>query len=177
MLYRNYGKINAAFHNIAGVLMMAKYTQIREFCPNTACSEYGKIPTEQATKNIIKFGRSKSGKQRYKCLTCGKTFTETIGTIFYRRRTAAQEMLEVLSQIAEGSRISSVARTTGHTEDTISEWVKAASRHAEVIEEMLLAEYQIDQGQLDGLWSYVGNKGEKKTMRRPRRGDNSSARR
>jgi hypothetical protein len=41
----------------------------------------------------------------------------------------------------------------------------------------LLAEYQIDQGQLDGLWSYVGNKGEKKTMPRPKRADNSSVRR
>jgi transposase-like protein len=158
-------------------MVMAKYTQMREFCPNTACSDYGKIPAEQSTKNIIKFGRSKSGKQRYKCLTCGKTFTETIGTIFYRRRTAAQEMLEVLSQIAEGSRISSVARTSGHKEDTISDWVKAASRHAEAIEEILLAEYQIEEGQLDGLWSYVGNKGEKKTMPRPKRADNSSARR
>jgi len=157
--------------------MMAKYTQRREFCPNAACSDYGKIQAEQSTKNIIKFGKSKAGKQRYKCLTCGKTFTETIGTIFYRRRTDAQEMLEVLSQIAEGSRISSVSRTSGHKEDTISEWLKAASRHAEAVEEILLAEYQIDQGQLDGLWSYVGNKGEKKTMPRPKRADNSSVRR
>jgi len=156
---------------------MAKYTHIREFCPNTACSDYGKIQAERSTKNIIKFGKSNAGKQRYKCLSCGKTFTETIGTIFYRRRTAAQEILDALSQIAEGSRISSVARTTGHTEDTISEWVKAASQHAEAIEEMLLAEYQIDQGQLDGLWSYVGNKGEKSTMSRPTRVGNSSVRR
>ena len=155
---------------------MAKYTQMREFCPNTACSDYGKLQTEQSTKNIIKFGKSKSGKQRYKCLTCGKTFTETIDTIFYRRRTAAQEILDVLSQIAEGSRISSVARTTGHKEDTISDWIKAASKHAEAIEEMLLAEYQLEEGQLDGLWAYVGNKGGKKTMPRLKREDNSSAR-
>jgi transposase-like protein len=155
---------------------MANSTQIREFCPNTSCSDYGKIPTAQSTKNIIKFGKSKSGKQRYRCLTCGKTFTETIGTIFYRRRTDAQEMLDVLSQIAEGSRISSVSRTTGHKEDTISEWLKAASRHAEAIEEILLADYHLEQGQLDGLWSYVGNKGGKKTMPRPKRAVNSSAR-
>lgn len=145
-----------------------------EMCPNPACSDYGHRQAEQSRKNIIKFGHSKAGKQRYKCLTCGKTFTETTGTIFYRRRTTAREILDALAQIAEGSRLSSVARTTGHKADTISAWVNAASTHAETIEELLLADYQIEQGQLDGLWSYVGNKGEKSTMRRPSTADNFS---
>ena len=35
----------------------------------------------------------------------------------------------------------------------------------EAIEEVLLADYQLTRGQIDGLWAYVGNKGEKKLSR------------
>ena len=40
--------------------------------------------------------------------------------------------------------------------------IKAAAEHAAAIEDVLLADYQLERGQLDALWSYVGNKGEKK---------------
>jgi hypothetical protein len=55
-----------------------------------------------------------------------------------------------------------LVRTTGHKEDTIIDWIREAGAHAEAIEEVLLAEYQLTRGQIDGLWAYVGNKGEKK---------------
>ena len=95
---------------------------------------------------------------------CDKTFTTTTGTLFYRRRTSPDEILTAIGQLAEGARISSVARTTGHKEETISGWLVAASSQATLIDEGLLAEYHISEGQLDGLWSYVGNKGEKKGL-------------
>ncbi len=34
-------------------------------------------------------------------------------------------------------------------------------------EEILMAEYQLDRGQLDAPWSYVGNKGKKKATPEP----------
>jgi hypothetical protein len=58
-----------------------------------------------------------------------------------------------------------VARVKGHKEDTILAWLRDAAKHAEAIEEVLLAKYQLRRGQLDSLWSYVGNKGEKKLSR------------
>ena len=67
--------------------------------------------------------------------------------------------------IAEGNRISSLARAKGRKEDTIIDWVREAGQHAEVIEEVLLSEYHLTRGQIDGLWAYVGNKGEKKLSR------------
>lgn len=103
-----------------------------------------------------------AGVQRYKCLICGRTFTATRGTIFYRRRTAEAEILECLALLAEGSRISSVSRVKGHKEDTVAEWLLEAAGHAELVENELLSEFRISRGQLDGLWSYVKNKGGKK---------------
>jgi transposase-like protein len=140
---------------------MTEFAQVGDFCPNESCSDYGKRQGERQ-QNIVKYGKTKAGHQRYKCKTCGRTFTETKGTIFYRRRTPEREIIDTLALIAEGSRISSLARTKGHKDDTIIDWIREAGQHAETIEEILLSEYRLTRGQLDGLWAYVGNKGEKK---------------
>ena len=63
--------------------------------------------------------------------------------------------------IAEDHRISSLVRTKGHKEDTIIAWIREAGQHAEKIEAVLLADYQVSRGQIDGLWAYVGHKGAK----------------
>ena len=140
---------------------MSKLTQVGDFCPNESCPEYGKCQ-HKGQQNIIKFGQTKAGRQRYKCNSCGKTFTETKGTLFYRRRTSEAEIVETLALIAEGNRISSLVRTKGHKEETIITWIREAGQHAEKIEAVLLADYQLSRGQLDGLWAYVGHKGAKK---------------
>jgi transposase-like protein len=140
---------------------MTKYAQVGDFCPDETCADYGKRQSDQQ-HNIVKYGKTKAGRQRYKCNTCGATFTETKGTIFYRRRTPEHEIIDTLALIAEGNRISSLVRAKGHKEDTIIDWVREAGQHAEAIEEVLLSEYQLTRGQIDGLWAYVGNKGEKK---------------
>ena len=143
---------------------MTKFAQVGDFCPNETCADYGKRQSEQQ-HNIVKYGKTKAGRQRYICKTCGATFTETKGTIFYRRRTAEDEIIDTLALIAEGNRISSLARVKGHKEDTIIAWIRAAGQHAEEIEEVLLSEHRLTRGQIDGLWAYVGNKGEKKLSR------------
>ena len=77
-------------------------------------------------------------------------------------------MLETLALLAEGSRISSLARAKGFKEDTILTWLREAAQHAEQVEAVLLADFPIQRGQLDALWAYVGNKGEKKSIQRLR---------
>ena len=140
---------------------MEKFAKTGDFCPNEACPNYGKLQTDQQ-QNIKKAGLTKAGVQRYQCKTCGKTFTETYGTIFYRKRTPEHEILETLALLAEGSRISSLSRVKGHKEDTILQWLREAAAHAEQVEEVLMAEFRVSRGQLDALWAYVRNKGEKK---------------
>ena len=145
---------------------MSKLVQPGDFCPNPDCAAYGK-PQAVAQRNIIKFGRARNGQQRYQCRTCRHTFTATKGTLFYRRQTPANEIIKALAQLAEGNRISSVSRTTGHKEDTILDWLREAATHVSQIEAILMADYRISRGQIDGLWAYVGNKGEKRTTPKP----------
>jgi len=137
--------------------MANELAPVGQFCPNEACEVYGAIEMAQ----IIRFGKTKNGTQRYRCKSCGQTFTETHGTVFYRRQAARETILETLALWAEGVRISSIARAKGIKEDTILDWLRAAARQAAEVEEALLKDYRISQAQSDGLWTYVGHKGHK----------------
>ena len=141
---------------------MERFAKTGDFCPNEACPDYAERQDGQAQQNIIKAGKTKKGVQRYQCKTCHSTFTETTGTLFFRKRTPEHDILETLALLAEGSRISSLSRAKGFKEDTILAWLREAAHHAEQLEEVLMADFQVQRAQLDALWSYVGNKGEKK---------------
>lgn len=141
---------------------MEKFARPGEFCPNEACPDYGKLQTGQQ-QNLDKFGKTRRGVQRFRCQTCRKTFTETTGTIFFRKRTPEHEILETLALLAEGSRISSLSRAKGFKEDTILAWLREAAQHTEQLEDVLMKDFQVKRGQLDAMWAYVRNKGEKKS--------------
>ncbi len=138
---------------------------VGQFCPNPACPDY-----EQAGQgNMVRFGHTPNGAQRYRCKTCGKTLTETKGTLFYRRRTPRPQILETLALLAEGVRISSLSRAKGFKEDTILDWLRQAAAHAAEVEDVLLNDYRVSRAQIDALWAYVGHKGEKGATRKARR--------
>jgi transposase-like protein len=138
---------------------MEALVEIGSFCPHEDCVEYGKVDSGK----IIHYGKSKAGRQRFRCKSCGKTFNDRKGTLFYRRPTPVKDILEVLAMLAEGVRISSIARVKGFKEDTILAWLREAACHAEQVEAVLLKDYSIRPAQIDGLWTYVGGKEKKRS--------------
>jgi transposase-like protein len=139
---------------------MRELGKVGDFCPNTECRDYGKT----SQKNIIRFGQTKAGRQRFRCKSCGQTFNERKGTLFYQRKTEEKEIIECLAMLAEGMRISSISRVKGIKEDTILSFLRQAAQHASVIEAILLNDYQIASVQIDALWTYVGRKETKKSQ-------------
>ena len=137
--------------------MTNQLAQVGQFCPNEECELYG----DSEAARIIRFGKTKNGTQRYQCKECNRTFTATHGTVFYRRQASRETILETLALLAEGVRISSIARAKGIKADTILDWLRAAARQAATVEDALLKDYRISQAQIDGLWTYVGHKGHK----------------
>jgi transposase-like protein len=137
-----------------------------DFCPNEKCPKYQKLEENPAKPNIIKAGKTKAGVQRYECKTCHQTFTETKGTMFYRKRTPADEILETLALLAEGDRVSSLTRVKGIKEDTILAWLREAAKHMDTVNDALLKDFRIKRGQLDGLWLFIQKKGPKKVQRK-----------
>lgn len=63
--------------------MTAELVEVGRFCPNGACERYGDIDEAE----IIRYGKTAKGTQRYLCKVCGKTFVETTGTLFYGKHT------------------------------------------------------------------------------------------
>jgi transposase-like protein len=144
---------------------MTELARTKDFCPNSACPDFGKLQSDPAQTNLKKIGKTPRGVQRYQCKTCGRTFTETTGTIFYRKHAPEHEILEVLALLAEGNRISTLTRVKGIKEDTILRWLREAARHADELDGVLLKDFRLQRAQLDGLWSFVRNKGQKKLSR------------
>ena len=145
---------------------MAKLAKAGDFCPNEGCRDYEKLQSA-SQHNIIKAGKTKAGIQRYECTTCHHTFTATKGTLFYGKRTSAETILETLAFLAEGNRISSLSRVKGIKEDTILSWLREAARHTEAVNDVLLKDFKVKRGQLDGLWLFIQNKGQKKPIGQP----------
>lgn len=141
------------------------------FCPNKECHHYAKVDEG----NLIKFGKSKQGLQRYQCKGCTTTFVATRGTLFYRKHTPLKDILETLALLGEGVRISSLSRAKGFKEDTILRWLREAAGHAQAVEDVLLEDYEVSRAQVDGLWAYVGNKGQKGATKRAPTAESSGA--
>lgn len=147
---------------------MATLAKPGDFCPNKECPDHEKQQSA-SQHNIIKAGKTKAGVQRYECLTCHRTFTATKGTLFYSKRTSAETILETLAFLAEGNRISSLSRVKGIKEDTILSWLREAAQHTDTINAVLLKDFKVKRGQLDGLWLFIQNKGQKKPIGQPAR--------
>lgn len=133
------------------------------FCWNASCSAYGQVDLG----NIRKYGRTPGGVQRYQCRICRHTFVETIGTVFYGRRRPQETILDCLAMLAERNSLAAIHRVKGVKEETVMAWLHVAAAHVERIEALLLANYKLTRAQLDAMWAYVGNKGEKGGMLKP----------
>lgn len=133
---------------------MTHLASVGDFCPNPECEYYGDVEANI----IVRYGKTRDGRQRYQCKACKKTFNERKGTLFYNRKSEEKDILECLALLAEGVRISSISRSKGFKEDTILSFLREAAHHAEAVEMILLNEYEISQVQIDGLWTYVGHK-------------------
>jgi transposase-like protein len=133
------------------------------FCWNASCSVYGQVDLG----NIRKCGHTPAGVQRYQCRICHRTFVETIGTVFYGRRRPQETIIECLALLAERNSLAAIHRVKGVKEETVMAWLRIAAVHVERIEALLLANYKLTRAQLDAMWVYVGNKGEKGAMPKP----------
>jgi transposase-like protein len=132
--------------------------QAGTFCPHKGCSSYGKV----GAGNIIRYGKSGQGRQRYQCRVCKRVFNEQVGTLFYRKRTAVKDIVESLAMLAEGMGIRATARVKGIKPDTLSAWLREAGSQAQQVEEVLLHDYHWSASQIDALWAYVRRKEKKR---------------
>ena len=80
-----------------------------------------------------KFGKDREGTQRYRCLTCGKTFTEPKEKPLGEMILAEDKALSVLHHLVEGCSIRTTERITGVHRDTISKLLEQIGLRCEAM--------------------------------------------
>jgi transposase-like protein len=111
------------------------------FCPNMDCPARGQI----GKGNI---GVHSQKDQRYICGVCHETFTTTKGTIFYRLRTDAKIVMQVLVLLANGCPIQAIVQAFGFDERTVQDWWDRAGKHCQKVHEQKVEQAKLDLQQV-----------------------------
>jgi transposase-like protein len=116
-------------------------------CPNPGCSQ----------PHVIRNGSSK-GRRRYQCRGCGRFFGETEGTPMYRLHTPVAEVAQALLIVMRRGSLRAAEEITGHKYETIGEWLRRASEHAEALTTILTQDLHLSTVEIDEFWSFVRKK-------------------
>jgi transposase-like protein len=108
-----------------------------QFCPNVACRSRGQI----GQGNIVSHG---SKRPRYKCKTCGRTFSARVGTALEGIRKSEEDFIKVTTLLAYGTPTQAIVHAFKLDERTVAGWRKRAGMHCEAVHKE-----KIEQGILD----------------------------
>ena len=102
-----------------------------------------------------KHGKMPNGHQRYYCLECKQTFSESFDTLYYYRQISAEPIQQVLQAHSEGTSLRGVSRISGLAYNTVVSIVRAASAKAQLVHNQEVAEVETSEVSADEMWSFV----------------------
>jgi transposase-like protein len=111
------------------------------FCPNMDCPARG----QKGKGNIHVHSQIEA---RWICEVCGKTFTTSKGTIFYRLRTDPQIVMWVIILLAYGCPVQAIVKAFELDERTVRAWYGRAGTHCKKVHEHMVESSQQDLGQV-----------------------------
>ena len=111
---------------------MKKLIQKEIFCKNPECEDYKKSFTGRIrVASTYKVFCGKLTRIEYKCDTCGKYFSETKGTIYYRRKKSPEQIHDVLEHIVRGVGINDTAELVKMRPNTVENIVLKSGNYIE----------------------------------------------
>jgi len=130
-----------------------------QICLNNRCAFFRK----SGGGNIVKAGKDRNGKQKYRCKKCNKYFIETKGTVFYNRKKLKEDEIVLICKLfAERNSIRAIERITGHHRDSIGGLLGDLALHAKEVNEFFLKDVKMGEMQIDEFWTFV--KKSKRTL-------------
>jgi transposase-like protein len=111
------------------------------FCPNERCRATGQV----GQGNI---GVHSYQERRYICHTCGDTFSETKGTMFYRLKTDHETVERVITLLGHGCPPQAIVAAFGIDERTVTDWLGKAGAHCQGVHEHVVKRSQLNVGQV-----------------------------
>ena len=110
------------------------------FCHNPDCPARGKLGRGNIGIHSLK-------QRRYICRECGKTFTESKGTVFYRLRYPVVFVTQMITLLAYGCPIAAIVAAFRLDERTVAFWQRRAGEHCQQVHEHLVQQPR-DLGQV-----------------------------
>src|SRR5436309_10372201 len=103
----------------------------RQFCPNLDCKARGQV----GQGNIVIQSRN---RPRYRCKTCGKTWSAKKGTMLAGLRKPTELIVTVITFLAYGCPVQAIVHAFEIDERTVASWRDRAGQHCEKIHQALV---------------------------------------
>jgi len=119
----------------------------KPFCPNVECTSRG----QSGQGNIVSHGMK---RPRYKCKTCGKTFSARAGTALEGIRKPEELFVIVILLLAYGCPTQAIVHAFGLDERTVASWQHRAGKHCESVHKEKIERGLLDliHVQADEIW-------------------------
>lgn len=119
----------------------------KQFCPNVECMSRG----QSGQGNIVSHGTK---RPRYKCKTCGKTFSARAGTALEGIRKPEELFVIVILLLAYGCPTQAIVHAFGLDERTVANWQYRAGKHCESVhkEKIERGILELMHVQADEIW-------------------------
>ncbi len=104
---------------------------------------------------VKKFGRTREGHQRFRCLTCRKTFSERPDRPLGDMRLPLDRALLCLHLLCEGNAVRAVERITGTEKKTILRLLVQVGEGCERLLAETVMAVPVQDVQADELWTYI----------------------
>jgi transposase-like protein/IS1 family transposase len=115
------------------------------FCAKNDCPSRGK--TDAGNIRV-----HDSLHDRWKCTTCGKTFTANKGTLYHRLKTDPKIVTLILALLSAGCPVQAIVFAFGYDERTVASWQKKAGQHCRSVHEAIVHQPQdLQQVQADEI--------------------------
>jgi transposase-like protein/IS1 family transposase len=105
-----------------------------------------------------KHGKDRKGNQRFRCLTCNKTFSPLQEKPLENMRLPMDKAVLVLQLLVEGNSVRSTERITGVHRDTILDLLVLTGEKCERLLNEKIKGLPVRDVQADEMWGFVGMK-------------------
>ena len=106
-------------------------------------------------RNNKRHGRDRKGNQRFRCLDCGKTWTERKPEPIGNMRIPQDRAVMCLRMLLEGNSIRSTERLTGTHRDTILDLVAFIGQRCQWFMEDVIHKVPVEEVQADEIWDFI----------------------
>jgi IS1 family transposase/transposase-like protein len=117
-----------------------------------------KIPNIIQSETEIIHQKSGKGQNILRCPLCKNTSSIQHWTPVHNARHSDEEYCRIIKAIGEGVGIRSISRIFEIDKDTVLRYIQKTAKHCRSIDEYFFKNLNVDECQLDELWSFVNKK-------------------